>query len=185
MATSPKMPPVPRRRYPDDHARLYLVRKRRFPWIYVALGVVAAMVIAILLYLPHMPQVTPSAAGAEVPSQPTNQQVQLSGITLTPAPVGGALYLDGTIHNAGQTAINGVEVRATFAGTTGRSLGTQSRALKGVSASGTEILDFTQSPIQPNQSRPFRAYFNHYPTGWNHQIPQLAVVEVTATTPKK
>jgi hypothetical protein len=47
-----------------------------------------------------------------------------------------------------------------------------------------EIEDFTKSPVQPNQSRPFRAYFDYYPSAWNHQVPQLTVTEVTATTPK-
>jgi len=184
MATNPKIPQIPKQKYPDDHAKLYLVKKSRFPWGIVALGVVAAILIAIVLYLPRMPRVTPAPAAAQVPAQPTNAQVQLTNLTMTPAPTGGAFYLQGMIHNAGLTAITGLRVRATFDNTAGQALATQSSVVKGVSgSSGTQIEDFTQAPIQPNQSRPFRAYFDHYPAGWNHQIPQLSVTEVTATTP--
>lgn len=184
MATNPKIPQIPRQKYPDDHAKLQLVKKSRFPWVIVALGVVAAIIIAIVLYLPRMPRVTPSPAAAQVPAQPTNAQVQLTDLTMTPAPTGGAFYLQGTVHNAGMTAITGLQVRATFNNSAGQALAAQTSAVKAVSgSSGAQVEDFTQSPIQPNQSRPFRAYFDHYPAGWNHEIPQLSVTEVTATTP--
>ncbi len=184
MATNPKMPQVPREKYPDDHARLQLVKKSRFPWPIVALIAAGVILAAIIWYMPRTPHVRPEPTGAQVPAQPTNSQVQLTNVNMTPAPTGGAFYLEGMINNAGQTAITGVQVQAAFDSASGQALATQTTALQGLTGSAdTQVQNFTQQPIQPGQSRPFRAYFDHYPNGWNHEVPQLSVTAVTGTTP--
>jgi hypothetical protein len=184
MATNPKIPRIPERKYPDDHAKVQIIRKRRLPWVVLILAVSAVLVIGIVIYLPRFPRVTSAPAAAQVPPQPTNRQVQLTNLTMTPAPTGGAFYMQGMIHNDGHTAITGVRVRAAFDNKSGQPLATQTSPLKAVTGpSGTQVEGFTKAPIQPGQSRRFRAYFDHYPAGWNHAMPGLAIVEVTGTTP--
>jgi hypothetical protein len=39
------------------------------------------------------------------------------------------------------------------------------------------------SPIKPNDSRNVRIAFTNVPQTWNHQLPDLSVSTVTATTP--
>jgi hypothetical protein len=101
---------------------------------------------------------------------------------VVPAPVGGALYLTGVLHNTGSTAITGVQVVAEFLGRNGPILATITRPVEGLAAGGAPQ-DLTKAPIQPNESRPIRIYFEHPPAGWNHQIPGLTVTTVTGTTP--
>jgi hypothetical protein len=48
------------------------------------------------------------------------------------------------------------------------------------SASSNTTEDLTKTPIKPNEQRPFRVCFEHYPAGWNHQIPAMTVTMVTA-----
>jgi hypothetical protein len=69
-------------------------------------------------------------------------------------------------------------------GNNGEVLETQTRPVQGVSGDGTgPVEDFTKSPIKPNQSRPFRVYFEHTPAGWNKETPALRITTVTGTTP--
>lgn len=127
MATSPNLPDspnIPPRRPGDDHAKVQGIRKGKFPWPVLMLVVLAALIIAILAILPRGPKITKAPDNANVPPQPTASQVQLSQLEVVPAPAGGArtggaLYLDAMLHNAGTTAITGVEVSATFMGDAG------------------------------------------------------------------
>jgi hypothetical protein len=86
------------------------------------------------------------------------------------------------LHNMGDTSINGVQVQAEFLGRNGPVLETVTVPVQGLVNRST-AQDLTQAPIKPNESRPVRIYFEHTPRGWNHQLPQLTVTNVTGTTP--
>ena len=91
------------------------------------------------------------------------------------------------LHNTGNTAITGVQVRADFFGANGKNLESEMRPVEGIAGGtatqGMAAQNLTEAPIQPNQSRPIRISFERTPSGWNHQLPQLTVTTVTGTTP--
>lgn len=185
MATNPKLPDlpeVPRRRSENEHAKVQMIRQSKFPWPIVILIGAAALLIAIFALLPRASHLTKPPTAAQIPQQPTADQVQLTNLKLAPAPAGGAAYLTAILHNTGDTAITGVLVQAEFLGRNGPVLGTLTVPVQGL-ADRTTPQDLTQAPIKPNESRPVRIYFERTPAGWNHQLPDLTVTTVTGTTP--
>ena len=185
MATNPKLPDfpeVPQRRSQNEHAKVQMIRQSKFPWPLVVLIGAAALLIAIFALLPRTPHLTKPPTGAQIPQQPTADQVQLTNLKLAPAPTGGAAYMTGILHNTGNTAITGVQVQAEFLGRNGPVLDTLTVPVQGLT-DRTTPQDLTQSPIKPNESRPVRIYFERTPAAWNHQMPELTVTTVTGTTP--
>lgn len=190
MATNPKMPDypnIPPRRPENEHGKVQIIRKSRFPWPILALIVGAAILIAIIALLPRAPHVTAPPTGAQIPQQPTAEQIQLTNMKISPSPVGGSLDLTGILHNMGNSAITGVQVQAQFLRANGTPIETDTRPVQGIvggsSAGDVSGQDLTQAPIKPNESRPIRIYLDRTPAGWNHQLPQLTVRAVTGTTP--
>jgi hypothetical protein len=185
MATNPKLPDfpnVPPRRPDNARGKVQMIRQSKFPWPLVILIAGAALLIAILALLPKAPHLTKAPTGAQVPQQPSADQVQFTNLKLAAAPAGGAVYMTAILHNAGDTAITGVQVQAEFLGRNGPVLDTLTVPVQSL-ADRTNPQDLTQSPIKPNESRPVRMYFQHTPAGWNHQLPELTVTTVTGTTP--
>ena len=185
MATNPKLPDypdIPPRRPADDHTKVRMIRQSKFPWSIVAIIIGAALIIAVIGFFPKGPRKVTAPAGAQIPPQPTAAQVEFTGVQIDPSPVGDALYLKAVLHNAGDTAITGVQVNAQFIGANGAAAGSELGKVQAVFG-GTSAEDLTQAPIKPNESRPVRIYFEHTPKGWNHQLPALTVTTVTGTTP--
>jgi hypothetical protein len=187
MATNPKLPDysdIPPRRSENEHAKVQMIRQGKFPWPIVVLIGAAALLIAIFALLPRTSHLTTPPTGAQLPQQPTADQVQLTNLKLAPAPAGGAAYMTALLHNSGNTAITGVQVQAEFLGRNGPVLGSMTVPIQGfVGGGNTTAQDLTQAPIEPNESRPVRIYFEHTPAGWNHQLPELTVTTVTGATP--
>jgi hypothetical protein len=185
MATNPKLPDypnIPPRRPANDHGKVQIIHKSKFPWPLVILIAGAALLIAIFALLPRAPHETKPPVGAQVPQQPTAEQIQLTNLKIATAPVGGSVYMTGILRNTGSTAITGVQVQAQFLGRNGPVLETITAPVQGL-VNGTTPQNLTQAPIEPNASRPVRIYFEHTPAGWNHQMPDVTVTTVTGTTP--
>jgi hypothetical protein len=128
------------------------------------------------------PNATKSAAGQpQIPKQPTADQIELTNLKLVHAPVGGSLYVDAMLHNAGTTAVTGVQVQAQFLNRTGESLLTETAPVESL-VGGTNMQPLNQAPIQPHETRPIRISFPHTPKGWNRAAPELTVTMVTGTT---
>lgn len=181
MATFPNPPQRPGL---HEVPRLKVPKKNKFPWPLVAIVIAAAILVALIFWLPRTPHTQMPPSAAQVPAQPTGNQIQFTNLKMTPAPVGNAFYLEGQLVNHGNTDITGVQVQATFKNITGQTLETQVRPVEGiVGTSGAQTQDLTAAPIKPNQARPIRVSFNQYPDGWNKQIPELKVVAVTAHGP--
>jgi hypothetical protein len=47
---------------------------------------------------------------------------------------------------------------------------------------GTDLVrnEFSRNPIQPNEMRFFRVAVEQVPPTWNHEVPELKIVEVKA-----
>jgi hypothetical protein len=181
MATNPKLPDYPDNspRKPSEPAKVHMIRQSKFPWPIVALIVGAALLVTVIAVLPRGPHVTKPPSGADIPRQPTGEQIQLSELKMVPAPTGDSLYIDTVVHNTGNTSITGVQVNGEFMGSNGAVAGNST----GTAVSGsTSSEDLTQAPIKPNESRPVRIYFEHTPSGWNHQVPALTVTNVAGTS---
>ncbi|HZQ25811.1 MAG TPA: DUF2393 family protein [Terriglobales bacterium] len=158
--------------------------RREFPWPVLAIVAAAAILAALIYWLPRTPHRLPPPSAAQVPQQPTGNQIQLTNLAVEHAPVGNSLYLTGNIHNNGSTDITGVQLQATFLGNNGQVLDTQTRPVEGLANPNDPTpQDLTKAPIKPNQSRMFRIYFEHYPAGWNKEVPGLKITTVTGTTP--
>lgn len=184
MASSPQFPPNVPRRGPQRVPRLEVVQKKAFPWPLLAIIVAGAILIALVAWLPRMPKLAPAPTAAEIPTQPTPNQIQFSGLKLTASPVGSAFYLDGSLLNRGKTDIMGVQVQVNFLDQKGQVVGSQTRPVGEMSTRDdlkSEAL--VDRPVKPGETRPVRIYFDHAPANWNKQLPELAVTEVTAAKP--
>lgn len=176
MATNPRMP-EPR----DVQPKFRLQPKPRVPWVWVSIIIAAILLIAMIVYLPRAPRQAMPATAGQVPAQPTGSQIQFTNLKLSPAPVGGATYLQAMLMNNGQTAINGVLVEATFKDANGTNLATVRVPVEGiVGGSNTTTQPLTEAPIKPSEARPVRIAFDRVPDAWNHSMPELTIVGVTA-----
>lgn len=172
----PDIPPRPK----DDHAKLQLIKQGKFPWPIVAFVIGLVILATIILYL-ALPSTGHPPAGSIVPTQPTGQQIQFTNMRMTVGPVGGAVYVEALLSNAGATQITGVEVQGTFVDNNGQPLETENATLQALTQTGGAE-DLTQAPIKPHESRRVRIYFNHMPEGWNKQPPKLRVLTTSGTT---
>src|SRR5215472_6110903 len=139
MATNPKMPDFPNappRRPGGEHGKVQMIRTSKFPWPLLALVAAAALLIAIIAVLPRGPHVTGPPSAAQVPRQPTAEQIQLTNVKIVPAPAGDAVYLDAVLHNVGNTEITGAQVNAQFLGKNGQPLGTKLAAVQAIEGGG-------------------------------------------------
>jgi Protein of unknown function (DUF3426) len=185
MAANPKLPEysrVPPRQPDHEPGKVQLIRQNKFPWPILAVIAGATLLIAIIVLLPKVPHLIKPPSGADIPQQPTAEQIQLTNAKITRAPAGDAVYLTAMLHNTGNSTITGVQVQAEFLGRNGPILADITRPLE-VVANGTTGQNLTQAPIKPNETRPVRISFEHTPKGWNHQLPELTVTAVTGTTP--
>jgi uncharacterized protein DUF2393 len=178
MATNPNFPQRPGL---HEVPRLKVPKRKQFPWTLIAIIVAAAILATLIWWLPRNPRNSVPLSGAQVPAQPTGNQVQFTNLKMTFAPVGNAFYLEGRLVNQGNTDITGVQVQAAFRNANGQALATQVRPVTALAGtSGIETEDLTKAPIKPNEGRPIRISFDNFPNGWNHQLPDLKVVTVTA-----
>lgn len=176
MATNPRIPEE-RDAHPKIEQQLQPVS--RVPWVWVAIIAAGAILLALIIWLPRTPRAS-SPSGAQVPQQPTGQQVQFRDVKLTPAPSGGSAYLDANLVNAGSTAINGVLVEVAFKGSDGRTLETVRRPVEGVvGGTNTTTQNLTDAPIKPGEGRHVRIALDRVPQGGDQQIPAVSVIAVT------
>jgi hypothetical protein len=160
-------------------------------------GVVLAIVTAILLLAAifyFMPRGT-RAQGTATAQSAAGQQLQISDMTMSVAPTGGSINLDGQLTNGGSTPINGVMAQIGFRLSNGQTATVQSPvqgiaigrlAKKGEQADTGRVTgdteDLAKAPIKPGETRPVRITVDDVPADWNHQIPEVRVVATTGTT---
>jgi hypothetical protein len=179
MATNPRFPD------PRNNDRLNADLRRNapksgFPWILIALIVAAAILTAIIIWMPRTPKAKLTPNSADVPSQPTGQQIQFSGAKLVPAPVGNQVALDALMSNVSNTAVTGVAVTGQFTGADGKVLASVPSQVMLLDTASGNTKGLVQDPIPPNTQKPVRIVFENVPQGWNHTIPGLTVTAVTA-----
>lgn len=186
MATNPQFPQSrDPRRGPQrvEIERPVLLKKNRFPWLLLTIVVAAAILAALIYWLPQTPNKQAPPSSAQVPNQPTAGEIQLSAVKLTRAPIGSAIYLEGKMMNTGNTDITGVQVQARFLDAKGNTVDTETQPVEtiqnGSDVAGTNLVD---EPLKPSGTRGFRVYFEHIPGSWNNKMPDVKVTQVTGTS---
>jgi hypothetical protein len=188
MATNPQIPSEPGRMGNDKGPQLVPgmgATKRPgsgVPGVLLAIIVAAALLAVIGYYMPRAPKKTPPPTAAQLPQQPGANQLQFSHLQMTPAPTGGALTLRGQVMNTGGRAVIGATVMLGFQDAQGRVLQAVSAPLIGMAARNNSLAtdEFSKDPLKPNDTRPFEVSVSQVPAGWNHTMPEMKVVTVSA-----
>ncbi len=151
-------------------------------------GTILAIVVAVLLlgaiiyFMPRAPKATAPSTAADVPQQPTGQQIQLQDLQMSMAPAGGSMYIQAMLNNNGQQTINGIDAQVKFRAQDGTIVGTENSKVLGLKKEGQAFIqdDLTQNPIKPNDARPVRIPVDHVPQNWNHAMPEIVITGVTS-----
>lgn len=98
------------------------------------------------------------------------------------APTGGSLNLDGQVMNTGDRPIIGSMVQLTFRNASGAIVGTATSPLEGMTDKDQTLISdaFATDPLKPNDTRSFRVRASRIPAGWNHNVPEMTVLTVSA-----
>ena len=165
------MPPLAKKKWPGAG-----------PGLAFALIVAAALIAAIVYYMPRAPHMSPPPTNSQSPIQPSPNQLQFSNLHITDGPAPGEMTLDGTVMNAGNRAILNATVQLSFMGADGRVVGNVTEPLHGMVEQGGVLQSesWGTHPFEPNQTRLFQVTVDHAPAGWNHAMPNMTVLTVGA-----
>ena len=90
-------------------------------------------------------------------------------------------YLDGTVSNTGDKTVTHATVHVVFKDSLGQIAQTGDVPLHVLQTGGPylDAVDLSASPLAPGQSKPFRLTFEHVTEEWNHEFPELRVMDVS------
>ncbi len=150
----------------------------------VLIGILVAVVLLGVLayFLPRMPKNRPPAAAAQVPGQPVPGELQLQGMQLIAGPTDSAFYLDGNVTNTGPHSITGIVADVKLRNDLNQVILDVQRPLEGMAMKDHDLISdpLTKDPIKPNDTRPVRLGLDNVPSRWNHNLPDIHIVTVTA-----
>ena len=160
-------------------------RSRAIPLV----GRILTTVLALLLQIIVLKFLPPVARHSEVQACPRTipavaRDLHLSGVQISRAPDGRALYLDGLVTNTGNGRVSEASANVGFHNAQGELIASVQKPLVGMKHGGTDLVDneFARNPIQPNEMRFFRVALavEEIPPTWNQEVPDLTIVEVKA-----
>jgi hypothetical protein len=84
--------------------------------------------------------------------------------------------------NTGGRPVVGTHVVLSFRDGQGQILQTITAPMVGLAARDGALVadDFSKDPLQPNDTRPFEVTASQVPAGWNHTMPEMKIVTVSA-----
>ena len=90
-------------------------------------------------------------------------------------------YLDGMVTNTGDKIVTHVAVHVVFKDSLGQIAQAEDVPLHVLQTGGPypDAVDLSTSPLAPGQSKPFRLTFEHVTEEWNHEFPELRVMDVS------
>lgn len=146
--------------------------------IAIAVGAVVLLAVGVAFLLHGQPK---NASGPP----PYAANLKLSDFKMSAAEnfVGATVsYVDGTVTNTGGKTVTHVLVEVNFKDEMGQLAQREELPLQVLKTSGPypEAVDFNLSPLGPGQSKAFRLTFENISAQWNHQFPDIQVVDVTA-----
>ena len=151
-----------------DNSRIIIVAA-----VVVVIG--AMLGIAYLLRQPPKQVVAPS---------PYITKLKLSDFKMSAAEnfIGATVsYIDGTISNTGDKTVTRVNVQVNFLDSMGQMAQREELPLRLFRNNGAynEPVDLNVAPLGPGQSEPFRLTFDSISQQWNHQYPNIKVIDVS------
>lgn len=153
----------------------------RFPWPLIALGIALALLVITLWLSPGINKA--STKEANMASQST--QLRLSAISLSPQEANNQANVDvfGEASNAGAQPVTSAIISAVFKDKNGTPIVIQQKPMERVDLDkknkALDEKDFLQDPLKPGQTAGFRVSYTDIPQNWNHQPPDLSVLQVT------
>ena len=90
-------------------------------------------------------------------------------------------YLDGTISNTGDKTVTHATVHVVFKDSLGQVAQAEDVPLHVLQTGDPypDAVDLSTSPLAPGQNKPFRLTFEHVTEEWNHEFPELRVMDVS------
>lgn len=154
--------------------------ERQTNWRAIGVGVGVIVVIVLVLFL-----VSRSEQKAPTGPPPYAANIKFTDLKMSAAEnfVGATVsYIDGTVTNSGPQTMTHVVVDVTFKDSIGQLAQRETVPLRVLQTSGPypDAVDLNASPLAPGQSKPFRLTFETISAQWNHEYPELKVVDVTA-----
>jgi len=152
-------------------------RETNWRAIGIAIGIVV-VIVAVLFAVSRSQQKTPTGP----PAYAAN--IKFSDLKMSAAEnfVGATVsYIDGTVSNTGNQTVRHVAVEVTFRDSIGQLAQRESVPLRVLRTSGPypDAVDLNAAPLSSGQSRPFRLTFESISAQWNHEYPEIKVVDVT------
>jgi lipopolysaccharide export LptBFGC system permease protein LptF len=153
----------------------------RFPWPLIALLVAVAVLVVTLWLSPSMNKA--SIREENMASQ--TAQLRLSSISLAPQEAHNQTNVDvyGQVSNSGGQPVTSAIISAVFKDKNGDPIVTQQQPMERIELDKKDKIlapeNFLQQPLQPGNSSGFRVSYTEIPQNWNHEPPQLSVLQVT------
>ena len=153
----------------------------RFPWPIIALVVALALLIVTLWLSPTMNK----ASTRQLNEASQTSQLRISGITLSPQEANQQANVDvyGQISNTGSQPVTSAIISAVFKDKNGNPILTQQKPMERVDLEkknkALDEKDFLLEPLKGGQIAGFRVSYTDVPQSWNHQPPELSVLQVT------
>jgi len=153
--------------------------ERSSTWRPVLIGV--AIVVVVVGVIVFAMRETPKARTGPPPYA---SELKISDLKMSAAEsfVGATVsYLDGTVTNTGDKTVTHAVVRVIFKDDMGQIVGDELLPLHILKTTGPypDAADLIASPLSPGQSKPFRLTLESISAQWNHQFPEIQVVDVT------
>jgi hypothetical protein len=165
MGSLGQQPPIAEER---DSSKLIIV-------IAVAAVIAVMLAIAFLLREPAKPikTISPYAANLKFSDFKMSAAENFIGATVS--------YMDGNVTNAGDKTVTHLVVEVTFKDEIGQLAQREELPLRVLKTGGPypDPVDLSVSPLDPGQVQPFRLTFDSISQQWNHQYPELRVIDVT------
>jgi len=161
----------------------HLKSKRRRGGSGLIVGVIVAVVLlgALIYFLPHMAKNAPTATNARLVVKRVPGQLQFHGIQVIAGPTDNSFYLVGHITNTGPDAVTGVLADVKLRGPYEKVLLDVKRPMEGMAGDDNRLVSdpFAKDPLKPDDTRPFRLSITRAPAWWNHNLPEVQIVQVT------
>jgi hypothetical protein len=152
-------------------------RETNWRAIGIAIGIVV-VIVAVLFLISRSQQKAPSGP----PTYAAN--IKFSDLKMSAAEnfVGATVsYIDGTVTNTGNQTVTHVVAEVTFRDSMGQLAQREPVPLRVLQTTGPypDAVDLSISPLAPGQAKPFRLTFEGISAQWNHEYPEIKVVDVT------
>ena len=189
MATNPRLPHD--QRYEERKAPQLVPNTDRLqpkrpgggvPGLLIGILVAVVLLAVAAYFLPRMSKNQPTPTAAQVPGRPVPGELQLQGMQLIAGADDGSYYLDGDVINTGQHSITGIMADVKLRDVRNQVILDTQRPMQGMAMKDHSLVEdpLAQDPIKPNDTRPVRLSLNNVPREWNHNVPDIQIVTVTA-----